>query len=146
MIVKVISSFVISMCFGGMFQLRMKGMLLSGLAGAISWLVFDLSKHVMTSEYFSYFLASCALNVYAELMARKAKMPAICFIVPGLVPLVPGAALYSTMYNFVLNNPQAAWHNAIYAFSTVVSIALGFILSLGIARMRRPIRIPFKLK
>ncbi|WP_028544561.1 threonine/serine exporter family protein [Paenibacillus taiwanensis] len=144
MIIKVIASFFISMCFGGAFQLRLKGMLLSGLAGGISWLTFDVAKLLTGSEFFSFFLASCSLNIYAEVTARRAKMPAICFIVPGLVPLVPGAALYGTMYEFVLGRPQEAWNSAIFAFSTAVSISLGFILTLGIARMKRPIRIPFK--
>ncbi|MGZ9587314.1 threonine/serine exporter family protein [Paenibacillus marinisediminis] len=140
-ITKVLSSFVISMCFGGVFQLRLKGMLLSGLAGALSWLTFDVAKLLQGSEFVAYFIASCVLNIFAEGTARKAKMPAICFIVPGLVPLVPGAALYSTMYDFVLGNPEGAWSNAIYAFSTAISIALGFILTLGLARIRLPIRI-----
>lgn len=144
MMKQVIASFIISLCFGGAFQLRLKGMLLSGLAGGLSWLVFDMAKMMSGSDLFSYFLGSCALNIYAEITARRAKMPAICFIVPGLVPLVPGAALYSTMYNFVLGDPDGAWAHGLVAFSTATSIALGFILTLGIARMRRPIQLTFK--
>ena len=144
MITKIVTSFIISLSFGGVFQLRLRGMLLSGLAGAISWLAFDLGKMASGSEFFGYFIGSCVLNIFSEVTARKAKMPAICFIVPGLIPLVPGAALYSTMYEIVLGNTTGAWNNALFAFSTAISIGLGFILMLGLARMRRPIRIPFK--
>lgn len=138
MIVQVVTSFFISMCFGGAFQLRVKGMLVSGLAGALSWLTFLLVKPLFGSDFVAYVFASCVLNIFSEIAARVAKMPAISFIVPGLVPLVPGWALYSTMYDFVQGNTQQAWSSAIFSFSTAISISLGFVLTLGVTRLRRP--------
>ena len=44
-----------------------------------------------------FFIASLALTLYAEIMARVKKSPATVFLVSASIPLIPGGSLYTTM-------------------------------------------------
>ena len=54
----------------------------------------DLGFH---SLFMSNFLASAFSILYAEILARHMKCPATLFVVPAILPLVPGGSLYYTL-------------------------------------------------
>ncbi len=42
-------------------------------------------------------IASMIVCLWSELMARKLKAPTNIFMIPGIIPLLPGGTLYYTM-------------------------------------------------
>ena len=90
-------------------------------------------------EFLSCLLASSFAVVYAELLARLLKTPATLFVVPAILPLVPGGALYYTMENVVHGRLDAA---RVYGQQTLIvalAIAAGisFVVALRELRARR---------
>ncbi len=47
---------------------------------------------------------SLAETVFAECCARARRAPALVFLVPGTIPIVPGSDLYYTMRYLLLGN------------------------------------------
>ena len=113
--------------FAVLFNLPRTAILNAGFAGGFSWVIFNLFHSITNSSVLSTFVASLAIAILAETFAVKFKFPATIFIVPAIVPLVPGHALYYTMLSIIQNNYSAAVR---YGSETVlVSIAIAGALT-----------------
>ena len=51
--------------------------------------------------FFSSLIAAFVVCLWAELMARVRKAPATIFLIPGIIPLLPGGALYYAMSGMI---------------------------------------------
>ncbi|MDE6918119.1 MAG: threonine/serine exporter family protein [Lachnospiraceae bacterium] len=71
-------------------------------------------------------IPAAAVTLYAEILARTVKAPATVFLIPSIIPLVPGGRLYYTMRAIVDGDADAA---KIYAMETLV-IALGIAVGI----------------
>ena len=83
--------------FNILFHIRGRKLLFATLGGVVSWAVFLALEPVLPGEGFRYFLAAAAVTVYGEVLARVMKTPTTTFLVPSIIPLIPGSALYYTM-------------------------------------------------
>ena len=90
-----------SVGFSILFNLRGRKLLITTIGGLISWAVFLVLENWIPGESMRYFLAMAAITVYAEIFARVEKTPTTTFLVPCVIPLIPGSALYYTM-NFAV--------------------------------------------
>lgn len=132
--------------FNILFHIRGRKLLLATLGGVISWSVFLAFAPVFPSEAIRYFLASAVITVYAEVLARLEKTPTTTFLVPSVVPLIPGSALYYTM-NYALNQQWPAFgKQAFYTLELAVALALGIIAVTTASRLARTATYRLKKK
>lgn len=116
-----------SLGFGILFHIQGRRLVIAALGGLMSWTVFLALAPLLPSEAVRYFFASAAVTVYAEIFARIVKTPTTTFLVPSLIPLIPGGALYYTM-NYALNEQWNAFADkAIYTLELALALALGII-------------------
>lgn len=106
--IQLISAFFGSMGFSLCFRLRKKLLIKASLGGMICWAIYLVLEHYTDNIFISCLAASAFASLYAELLARLLKVPAKLFIIPAVVPLIPGGSLYYTMSNFVAGNREAA--------------------------------------
>jgi len=67
--------------------------------------------------------------------ARIEKTPTTTFLVPSVIPLIPGGSLYYTM-NFALNKQWAAFsHRGFYTLQLALSLAVGIIAVTTLTRL-----------
>lgn len=124
-----------SLGFSILFHIRGKRLALATLGGLMSWTVFLALAAPLPSEAVRYFFASAAVTIYAEIFARIVKTPTTTFLVPSLIPLIPGGALYYTM-NYALNEQWNAFADkAIYTLELAMALALGIIAVTTINRI-----------
>lgn len=76
-----------------------KRILYSGLVGATGWLIFL----IMQREYpelvvLQAFSATLIVSLISHILARMLKAPGTIFLIPGIMPMVPGAGMYRTAY------------------------------------------------
>ena len=73
----------------------------------------------------------------SEILARKLKYPAILFVIPGIIPLVPGLGMYNTMLYLIQND----YNNAIAKGADVLfvggAISLGVLIITSLAKTFR---------
>ena len=92
-------AFVGSLGFAMIFHLRRGWLAVASLGGMLSWVVY-LGVSVgagVEGVFLPTLVASAFAALYAELCARAVKAPSLLFVIPAVVPLIPGAALYYTM-------------------------------------------------
>ena len=113
--------------FNILFHIRGKKLLLATLGGVISWAVYLALEPLIASESIRYFLAAATITVYGEILARRMKTPTTTFLVPSIIPLIPGSALYYTM-NYALNQQWSDFaRQAFYTLQLALALAVGII-------------------
>ena len=90
-------AFVGSLGFCMMFRLRAGLLVPASLGGLFCWAVYLTGAQYVEGIFLPSFIASAFAATYAEVLARKLKAPATLFLIPAVVPLVPGSGLYYTI-------------------------------------------------
>ena len=134
-LIQIFTGFLGSLGFSVLFHIKGRRLAIASLGGLISWTVFLLLESLLPGETVRYFLASATVTVYAEIFARVIKTPTTTFLVPSLIPLIPGGALYYTM-NYALNEQwQSFAAKALYTLELAAALALGIIAMTTLTRM-----------
>ena len=137
------------MAFGGtfgfsvFFHIDKKKLIPVSIAGAFTWILYLAARHLGASEMLGLFLASMASSIMAEVFARMMKAPSTVFVIPILVPLIPGGNLYYTMSHLVLGNTQKFNIFLRLVLWEASSIALGVIVILSIMHLIRQLEFYF---
>ena len=134
-LMQIFMGFLGSLGFSILFHIKGKRLLIASLGGLISWTVFLALGSLFPGESLRYFLASATVTVYAEVFARVIKTPTTTFLVPSLIPLIPGGSLYYTM-NYALNEQWSSFAaKALYTLELAAALALGIIAVTTLTRM-----------
>lgn len=96
-----------------------------GMAGCA--LSLFLGTH-MQSTFYAGLLVSIFSASYAEIAARRVRAPATLFLIPAIIPLVPGSSLYYTMLSLVQGDTAGLHEYGLQTVRWVVSLAAGISL------------------
>lgn len=129
-----IGSFLATLGFGILFNIKGKKLILAGIGGAIGGVVYHMCLHYTLSQMMSMFCASIAISLYSEVLARICKTPVTTFLVAALIPLVPGGGMYRTMLSVMQNNTSKALTIGLETISIAGILVLGILLVSTIMR------------
>ena len=99
-----------------------------GVIGGVGWTVYVFLINNSFSPILTNFIAAALVSMFSEILARKLKHPAISFVIPGIIPLVPGLSLYNTMLYLVQNNYDSAISTGATTLFVSGAIALGVLI------------------
>lgn len=120
------------------FRVREKNVVASTIGGIIAWVVYLLMFRLSGGLFVSNFIAALIVYLYSEIMARVLKAPSNVFFVPGIIPLIPGGALYYTMSGIVNSDSEAFIENGIKTAESSFGIALGIVVgAVGVMYINR---------
>ncbi len=128
-------AFTGSLCFGIIFNIRGKKLFFAALGGGFCQLAFSLSAFFLKNEISQYFFATIITAVYAELLARLLKTPATVFLVPSIIPLVPGSMMYATMEYCIMGDLNAFQYMLLETIGVAGSLAMGILVVSSINRL-----------
>ncbi|TAL30457.1 MAG: threonine/serine exporter [Spirochaetes bacterium] len=129
-----------SLGFGLLFNVGGSALPLSALGGGVGWGTFLAVSALSGRKVLAFFLASAVLSVYAEAVAHRRGDPVTIYLVPALIPLVPGSGMYYTVYEVIQGNPERATALFLETFSIAFVIALGVALASSMAALVRRAR------
>lgn len=129
-----IFAFLATVCFSIFLNAPKKELVYCGLTGAFGWITYCILKLLNFNSIFSNFAASFVVGQISEFLAKKLKKPAILFVIPGIVSLVPGLGLYKTMFYLVQGNYDLAFSMGTDAVLISGAIALGILVNTSISR------------
>jgi len=125
----IVLSFLASIGFAIVFQVRGKDLLLAGLGGAITRFFYIIFMAFIPYRILYAGLAAIVAAFYAEIVATKKKTPATVFLYPSIIPLIPGDLIYYTMGGLVLSDTATFTKNGIDCLLALVGIAVGFVVA-----------------
>ena len=128
MLIQGISAFFATAAFSVIFFLPKKYIIYAGLTGSFGWFIYLISMKLMEDKVLSTLMATLFIALIAHILARVLKTPVTMFLIPGIIPLVPGAGMYQIVRSIVENNVN---ETASYFFQTLQvagAIALGIFI------------------
>lgn len=126
-----------SLGFAVIFNIKGKKLFYAFLGGGISWFVYEICLLLGIPSIVGLFISSVCCSIYSEIFARILKTPVTTLIVCCLIPLVPGAGMYNTMYEIVIGNIDKGIELAISTIASAGILALGLIFVSTITRQLR---------
>lgn len=94
-------AFLFALCstigFSILFHVPKKHLVTAGFVGALGWVTYMYLTTSGSGKIMACFVGSCVVALISELFSRAFKDAATIFIIPGILPLVPGAGMYYTM-------------------------------------------------
>ena len=109
--------------------------MLCALGGVLTWGVYLLTVYLTKNDIAAYFWATIFASLYAEIMARIRKYPAISYLVVSAFPLIPGAGVYYTMTHAVSGNMDLFVSQGMHTLAIASAMAVGILLTSTLVRM-----------
>lgn len=97
MILPFIFAFCSTVGFCIIFHVPKKHIIPAALVGACGWVTYSYCIASNSGSVLGCFAASCTVALLSDIFSRLFKDAATIFIIPGILPIVPGANMYYTM-------------------------------------------------
>ena len=134
---QLLAAFVATLGFTLYFGARRRFFFVCALGGLLAWGVYLLTELGFHSLFLSYFAAAAFAVLYAEILARYLKCPATLFVVPAILPLVPGGSLYYTLDAAVHGDMPAARQLGAETLIAALAIAAGISVVTALRELHR---------
>ena len=119
------SAILTSFGFGIIFKVKGINLIHTSIAGGMSWFVYLYTTKLGLGIGASYYLATLALSLYAEIISIRLKTTVTGILIPALIPLAPGGAVYYTMYYVIEQNYNLAMQKGTSSFIMAGAMAIG---------------------
>lgn len=141
-VIQILSAFFGSLSYAMLFHVRGRRMCLGALGGMAVWTLYLFAGLFTDSAFWGFMLASMAATAYGEWMARREKTPATVFLVPAVIPLIPGGSLYDTMYCAVNGDYTGFASMGLHTLKLAAAISIGILVASSLIQtaLRRPVR------
>ncbi len=139
MAARVIGAFFAVIAFSILIEVPKRYFLPAGCVGALGWFVYLFCDMFLDSVGGVALLAALSVALSSHILARVLKAPVSTFLIPGILPLVPGGSVYRFAYSFIHNSRDTTF----YLTETVTiagGIALAIFLVDSIFKLHRPRR------
>lgn len=128
MIVQIIGAFVAVLTIALAFGVPRKFLVYSAVVAAISWCVYLISLESGLDLVVSVFIATLVIAFISHTFARRFKAPVTVFLIPGILPLVPGVGTYRIVYYLIQEDGAKASFNFIQTLQIAGMIAIGIFI------------------
>ena len=137
-IVMLITAALSTLGFSILFYVHPRRLLVATLGGTLTCGVYLLGVHFIGGELLPNLLGALVGAGFSEIMGRLTKVPVPIYMVPCVIPLVPGGGLYATMFNFVAGNYDAAATAGMRTLQIALGIAGGIVIASVLSIIFRP--------
>lgn len=111
-----------------LFHLPKRHLPLALLGTALCWGLYRVLHARIDSLLCAVLVVSIFSAAYAELVAKRVKAPATLFLIPMLIPLVPGSYVYSMMLALVRGDTAATELYGTLTAQWAIGLAAGISL------------------
>jgi len=115
------------------------------ICAALCYLMYVLAKSLGAGEFAANFVAVLLLTLAAEILAIVLKAPLTVFLIPPILPLIPGAHLYYFIEGIFKGDLAQGVSHFVTLMSAIGGIVLGITIISAIfstVRKNRPCPLP----
>ena len=127
-ILQIIAAVIGSMGFTMVFHLGRRRLITAAFGGFLSRISYLILFYFTSSVFTSTFCAAIFVCIYAEIMARIKKAPANIFLIPSIIPLLPGSDLYYTMTAVLSHNMIPFQEKGLETLAAILGITVGIVI------------------
>ncbi|WP_286010070.1 threonine/serine exporter family protein [Clostridium sp. Marseille-Q2269] len=109
------------------FRVNNKHIIAATIGGLLAWTIYLITYTMTGSIFIGNMIAAMIVCIWSELMARILKAPANIFMIPGIIPLLPGGTLYYTMNAMLQRNENLFIQKGLETIMITVGIVAGIV-------------------
>lgn len=129
--------FVISVGFCIIFDVQGKEIFYGGAGSALGWFFYLICYRGFGSIVGGYFLATIVTTFYSEYMAVHRKKPSTIFLIPSIIPFVPGGGVFRAMSAWLNGDQDELLIQGRYSIMVAGAIAIGIIIGVSFVRLQK---------
>lgn len=134
--VQVVAAGAAATLYGAATSVPRRALIGTGVVGALGWASYLSLRHAQLSLITATALSAVVVGVLGNLLAERNRTHSFLYVVPGIMPLVPGLTLYQGMLDLYNSNGPVM---------LVRAVAMGMAIAAGITFgnvLVRPLRRP----
>ena len=129
-LIRVAAAFVGCIGFSIFFNMKKERLLYAAVLGTFSGAIYILCEHLFAENVFlTNMIPALICTLLSELSARWKKAPAVIFILPSIIVLIPGGSFYYTMSYLVSGNQKLFQEWGGRTLLSALGIAVGIIVA-----------------
>ncbi|SET25077.1 threonine/serine exporter family protein [[Clostridium] polysaccharolyticum] len=129
--------FIISVGFCVIFNVKGKDVFYGGFGSALGCFLYLICQSRFGSIVGGYFIATVATTLYSEYMAVNRKKPSTIFLIPSIIPFVPGGIVFRAMSAWLNGDQNELLVQGRYSITVAGAIALGIIIGISFVRLQK---------
>lgn len=137
-IIQLLTALVAALGYSLLSGLRRRHLVFGALGGMLAWGIYLLLRALIPDTFLPVLFTSVIAVIYSEFMARWRKCPSTVFLMPTIIPLVPGSSLYYTMSSMVQGEVAAAKGYGRETLICALAIAAGLSFATALREVRTP--------
>lgn len=122
-----------------LFNIRRDKLPYASAGGSLAWIIYILASQTTTNAFITNMLAAAFATLYSEIFARIKKAPTTVFLIPSIMPMIPGGGLFYTMSAVINNNSELFEKYFITTIETALGISIGimFMSLIGVKLVKK---------
>lgn len=135
LILHFVVAFIGTLGFCLLFHVPLRHIIYASSGGGLGWVTYVYLTNTGNSPVVACFLGAIVVSLVAEIFSRAGKEATTLFIIPGIIPLVPGAPLYYTMREILDGDFSSAASMGAQVLFMAGSIAIAILMSASVTRL-----------
>ena len=128
MIFVMFTAFVAAFGFAVIFDVSRSELVYCGIAGLTAEGVFQIMQYIYEEKSVAILAAAVVVTALVRILANVRKTPVTVYLISGIIPLVPGGAMYNTVFNIIASDYVTAIESGIDAVKSASAVAIGIVL------------------
>lgn len=136
MIIQLAAGMVSCIGFAYLFNCPKKAILQASFAGGLGWIAYAYCvAYLHWNAVGATLIGTLVLAVICEFLSHLKKDAVTIFIIPAILPLVPGAGLYYTLRYLIEGQLSLALDKGLTTIGCAMGIAIGIIVVSSVSRL-----------
>lgn len=131
-----ISAFIAVVSFSINLEIPKKYIIIVGIVGALGWITYIICDYFKLSNVLSYFISALVVAILSMILSKLLDAVSTIFLIPGILPIVPGLAMYKMVYSFINNDHNESAYQLLQAILITGGIALAIFITESIKKMK----------
>lgn len=128
-VIQFIAAFIAVAAFSINLEIPKKYIVIVGIVGALGWICYIVCDEINFPITFSYFISALLVAILSIILSKLLNAVSTIFLIPGILPIVPGVAMYKMIYNLINNNLLETVHYFWQAILITGGIALAIFIT-----------------
>lgn len=126
-------SFMACIFFSLTFNTPKKELPFCGFTGAVGWCIYCIVVYGFKGDtVIGSFLGAATLTASCRFLSHIRQAPSTLYLIPGILPLVPGSYIYNTMYGILDGDMVYSYTQGVLTAKIAGVIALGVMIILSL--------------
>lgn len=127
LLIKTVAAAVASLAFSVVIKVNKKHLPHATVLSALTYLVYYTVLYFDGTVFLAAFLSTALAALLSEILARVRSAPTIVFLLPSVIPTVPGGGLYYSMRDLLREDMVSATENLMVTLKIGLGIAGGIV-------------------